>query len=337
MKLNTPDDYINPLGSALAIAADAIWEEPSYMHGAIAWRMRLPAWRGAYAADALGWHDRARLHFDSYLKSQVTQIAPGPVTPDTALHFARQLEKMGTAMFSNGYICRNPNGDIRPHHYDMNLVFMDQLLTHLQYTGDLNYVKKIWTALQLHLQWEKRNYDADGDGLYDAYACIWASDALQYSGGGVTHSSAYNYRANKVAAKLAQLLNEDPAPYQKEADKILAAMNQKLWAKDKGVFAEYKDLQGLQLLHTTPGLWTIYHAIDEGTATAEQQFQMLRYIDKTIPHIPVKAKDLPFNNMFLLATTNWQPYTWSINNVALAENLHTALGLLEIPRKRQRI
>lgn len=326
VKLYTPDDYINPLGSALAIAADAIWEEPSYMHGAIAWRMRLPAWRGAYAADALGWHDRARMHFDSYLKSQVTQIAPGPVTPDTALHLARQLEKMGTAMFSNGYICRNPNGDIRPHHYDMNLVFMDQLLTHLQYTGDLTYIKKIWPALQLHLQWEKRNYDADGDGLYDAYACIWASDGLQYSGGGVTHSSAYNYRSNKMAAKLAQLLNEDPTPYQKEADKILTAMNQKLWAKDKGVFAEYKDLQGLQLLHTTPGLWTIYHAIDEGTATPAQQFQMLRYIDQTIPHIPVKAKDLPFNNMYLLATTNWQPYTWSINNVALAENLHTSLA-----------
>lgn len=326
VKLHTPDDYINPLGNALAIAADAIWEEPSYMHGAIAWRMRLPAWRGAYAADALGWHDRARMHFDSYLKSQVTQIAPGPVTPDTALHFARQLEKMGTAMFSNGYICRNPNGDIRPHHYDMNLVFMDQLLTHLQYTGDLIYVKKIWPALKLHLQWEKRNYDADDDGLYDAYACIWASDALQYSGGGVTHSSAYNYRGNKLAAKIAQLLNEDPTPYQKEADKILKAMNEKLWAKEKGVFAEYKDLQGLQLLHTTPGLWTIYHAIDEGTTTAAQQFQMLRYIDQTIPHIPVKAKDLPFDNMFLLATTNWQPYTWSINNVALAENLHTALA-----------
>ena len=42
---------------------------------------------------------------------------------------------------------------------------------------------------------EKRNFDADDDGLYDAYAAIWASDALQYSGGGVTHSSAYNYRA----------------------------------------------------------------------------------------------------------------------------------------------
>src|SRR5690606_17329158 len=304
--LNTPDDYINPLGSALAIAADAIWEEPSYLHGAIAWRMRLPAWRGAYAADALGWHDRARMHFDSYLKSQVTQIAPGPVTPDTALHFARQLEKMGTAMFSNGYICRNPNGDIRPHHYDMNLVFIDQLLTHLQYTGDPDYIKKVWPAIRLHLQWEKRNYDADGDGLYDAYACIWASDALQYSGGGVTHSSAYNYRANKMAARLARLIGEDPGPYESEAGKIRKAMNEKLWMSDKGIFAENIDLLGLQLQHSSPGLWTIYHAIDGETATPQQQFQMLRYVDQRLPHIPVIARDLPFSDLFLLSTTNWQ-------------------------------
>ena len=71
--LQTPDTYINPLGSALAIAADGIWEEPSYMHGAIAWRMRLPAWRGPYVADPLGWHDRAKTHFSSYALSQVTK------------------------------------------------------------------------------------------------------------------------------------------------------------------------------------------------------------------------------------------------------------------------
>lgn len=324
--LETPDEYINPLGGALAIAADAIWEAPSFLHGAVAWRMRLPAWRGAYAADALGWQDRARLHFDSYLKSQVNNITPGSVEPDTALHFARQKERMGNAMFSNGYICRHPDGKIQPHHYDMNLVFMDQLLTHLKYTGDIAYIKKVWPSIQWHLQWEKRNFDADDDGLYDAYACIWASDALQYSGGGVTHSTAYNYRANKMAAQIAKQVGEDGSRYENEANKIQNAMNQKLWSRDDGTFAEYKDLNGLQLLHTSPGLWTIYHAIDGETATPQQQYQMLRYVDHHIPHIPVSAKGLPFNDLYLLATTNWQPYTWSVNNVALAENLHTSLA-----------
>ncbi len=324
--LQTPDPYINPLGSALAIAADAIWEDPSYMHGAIAWRMRLPAWRGAYCADPLGWHDRARQHFSSYALSQVTKIPPGPVVFDTALHIARQQEKMGTAMFSNGYISRNPGGDIRPHHYDMNLVFVDQLLNHFNYTGDIGFVKKMWPLIKLHLQWEKRNFDADGDGLYDAYAAIWASDALQYSGAGVTHSSAYNYRANKTAARLAKLIGEEASLYEAEATKILSAMNQQLWLKDKGWFAENKDLMGLKQVHPSAGLWTIYHAIDENTADDKQQYQMLRYIDNFIPHIPVKLKGLKDEGYYLLSTTNWQPYTWSINNVGLGENLHTALS-----------
>ena len=324
--LQTPDTYINPLGGALAIAADAIWEEPSYMHGAIAWRMRLPAWRGAYCADPLGWHDRGRMHFSSYALSQVTKIPAGQLVFDTALHIARQLEKMGTAMFSNGYICRNPNGDIRPHHYDMNLVFVDQLLNHFNYTGDIDYVKKMWPLLKLHLQWEKRNFDADGDGLYDAYAAIWASDALQYSGGGVTHSSAYNYRANKTVAQLAKLIGEDGSMYEAEANKIYAAMQNNLWLKDKGWYAENKDLLGLKQVHPSAGLWTVYHAIDGGTATAPQIYQMLRYVDNHIPHIPVKVNGLKDEGYYVLSTTNWQPYTWSINNVGLGENLQTALS-----------
>jgi len=245
---------------------------------------------------------------------------------DTALHLARGLEKMGTSLFSSGYISRNPNGDLRPHHYDMNLVFVDQLLNHFYWTGDTAYVKKMWPLLVRHLDWEKRNFDRDGDGLYDAYAAIWASDALQYSGGDVTHSSAYNYRANKMAAQLAKMIGEDGTLYQKEADKILKAMNEQLWLKDKGWFAEYKDLLGEKLVHPSAGLWTVYHAIDSHVPNAFQSYQMLRYVDEEIPHLPIKAKGLNDSTLYTLSTTNWQPYTWSLNNVALSELLHTSLA-----------
>ncbi|MEZ0130170.1 GH116 family glycosyl hydrolase, partial [Flavobacterium sp. LBUM151] len=99
-------------------------------------------------------------------------------------------------MFSSGYISRSPNKNNVAHHYDMNLVFIDQMLRHFKWTGDVAFMKEMWPTIQRHLNWEKRNFDANNDGLYDAYACIWASDALQYSGGGVMHSSAYNYYAN---------------------------------------------------------------------------------------------------------------------------------------------
>ena len=54
-KINTPDKYINAAGSALAAAADGVWDGQAFMHGAVAWRMPLNGWRGAYAADWLGW------------------------------------------------------------------------------------------------------------------------------------------------------------------------------------------------------------------------------------------------------------------------------------------
>ncbi len=325
IKVETPDPYINTLGGVLGVAADAIWESPSYMHGAIAWRMRLNAWRGPYVADVLGWHDRARSHFSSYALSQITTPELCPVVADTALHLARQQEKLGTAMFSSGYISRNPGGKIVPHHYDMNLVFIDELLNHFNWTGDLGYVKKMWPLLTRHLAWEKRNFDADGDGLYDAYCAIWASDALQYSGGGVTHSSAYNYRANKAAAQLARLIGQDPTPYQKEADHILNAINKTLWMPQNGQYAEYQDLLGLKQLHPAAALWTVYHAIDADVPDNFQAYQALRYLDTKIPHIPIIAEGVP-DGFYTLPTTNWMPYDWSLNNVVLAEELHTSLA-----------
>jgi hypothetical protein len=335
IKVNTPDSFINTLGGALSVAADAIWEDPSYMHGAVAWRMRLNGWRGAYSADVLGWHERAEKHFSSYALSQVTTPLNSAVVMDTVLHLARGLEKMGTSFFSSGYISRNPNGDQRPHHYDMNLVFVDQLLNHFHWTGDTGYLKKMWPLLVRHLDWEKRNFDRDGDGLYDAYAAIWASDALQYSGGGVTHSSAYNYRANKIAAQLAKIIGEDGEQYQKEADKIFKAMNDQLWLKHNGWFAEYKDLLGEKLVHPSAGLWTIYHAIDSDVPDAFQSYQMLRYVDEEIPHIPIRAKGLRESTLYTISTTNWQPYTWSLNNVVLGECLHTSLAYWQSGRNEE--
>jgi len=317
------------------MAADAIWEDPSFMHGAVAWRMRLPGWRGAYTADVLGWHDRARRNFESYALSQITTPATTGVVMDTALNQARHLEKVGTQLFSEGYISRNPNGDIRAHHYDMNLVFIDQLLNHFNYTGDTAFVKKMWPLLKRHLAWETKNFDMDGDGLYDAYAVIWASDAMQYSGGGVTHSSAYNFRAFKEAAALAKLIGEDGSAYEKEADKILKSMNQQLWMKDKGWYAEYKDLLGNKLLHPAAGLWTIYHAMDSKVPDPFQAYQSLRYIDNHIPRIPVIAKGWKEKGLYLYSETNWQPYTWSLNNVVTSENLHTALAYWQGNRKEE--
>ncbi len=334
IRFNTPDPYLDPVAGALAIAADGIWSGEVFLHGAIGWRMPLNGWRAAYAGDALGWHDRARTHFNAYAASQVTEVDPiyPHPTQDEALHLARAEKRWGTQMYSNGYICRNPYQNTTMHHYNMNLCYIDELFWHLNWTGDIGYAREIWPVIRRHLEWEKRNYDPDGDGLYDAYCCIWASDALYYNSGGVTHSTAYNYRANKMAAMVAEKIGEDPAPYQKEADKIAAAMNRELWLDHKGHWAEFKELMGHGRLHEFPGLWSIYHPADAEVNNPFQAYQATRYIDTEIPHIPVVAKGLPDEGYHTLSTTNWLPYAWSINNVAFAEVMHTALAYWQAGR-----
>lgn len=332
----TPDPYFNTIGGALAVAADGVWDGTTWLHGAIGWRMPLAGWRAAYAGDVLGWHDRARKHFNAYAASQVTDVEPIYPHPmqDSTLNLARAAKKWGTQMYSNGYICRNPNRDNQMHHYDMNLNYMDELLWHLNWTGDWEYVREIWPVIERHLAWEKRNFDPDGDGLYDAYCCIWASDALYYNGGSATHSSALNYRANRMAARLAEGLglSEKATYYQAEADRIYKAIDETLWMEDKGVWAEYKDLMGHQRLHKSPAVWTIYHTIDSEVGTPLQRYRATQYADNEIPHIPVeaegldaKADGLGYDRYATISTTNWQPYAWSINNVAFAEVMHTAL------------
>ncbi len=329
---STPDPYINTLGGALVVAADGDWDGQTWLHGCIGWRMPLAGWRAGYLGDVLGWNDRARSHFDAYAKSQVTKVEPTIPHPsmDPKMNMARAEKKWGTQMYSNGYICRNPERDNQMHHYDMNLNYMDELMWHFCYNADTVYMRKMWPVIKSHLAWEKRNYDPDGDGLYDAYCCIWASDALYYSGGAVTHSSAYNYRGNLLAARIAEIIGEDAAPYRAEAARILKAMNARLWLNDRGHWAEFEESLGLKRKHESAALWSVYTPIDCGAGSPEQFYQATEYVDNEIPHITVATKDAEYGST--ISTSNWHPYSWSINNVAAAEVMHTALAYFEAGR-----
>ena len=326
IRFETPDPYINALGSALAFAADGDWDGQTWLPGCIGWRMPLTGWRAAYVGDILGWHDRQRSHFDAYAKSQVTNVEPviPHPTQDSTLNLARAEKRWGTQMYSNGYICRNPGRNDQMHHYDMNLIYIDELLWHFQYDADTAYMRRMWPVITSHLAWEKRNFDPDGDHLYDAYCCIWASDALYYNGGAVTHSSAYNYRANKLAARIAEILGENPNPYAQEAEAILKTMNERLWMTNKGVWAEYQDAMGLRRLHESPAVWSVYTPIDCGACTPEQAYKATSWVSANIPKI--RVADTGYQT---IATSNWMPYSWSINNVAAAEVMHTALAYFE--------
>ena len=330
---DTPDQWLNPIGGALAVAADGIWSGQAWLHGSIGWRTPHLGWRGAYVGNAVGRHDRALTHLNTYASNQITNIPPVLSHPrqDSVLNLARAEKKWGTPMYSNGYICRRPGKKDEMSHYDMNLVYIDAMLRHFRHTGDKEAMQALFPVIKRHLEWEKLNFDPDGDHLYDAYCCIWASDALYYSGGAVTHSSAYNMFANRLAAQVAEAIGEDPEPYRREAEAIASAIDSNLWMSDRGHWAEYRDAGGRQRLHPSPAVWTIYHAIDSEIADNFKNYAATCYIDREIPHIPVEGEGVE-KGLTTISTTNWKPYSWSINNVAIAEVMHTALAYWQAGR-----
>ena len=327
VSISTPDPWLNPIGSAMSVAADGIWSGQAWLHGSIGWRTPHLGWRGAYVGNAIGRHDRALTHFATYADNQVTDIPATLQHPcqDSTLNLARAEKRWGTPMYSNGYICRRPGKKDEMSHYDMNLVYIDALMRHFRHTGDTAAMRRFFPVIKRHLAWEKLNFDPDGDHLYDAYCCIWASDALYYSGGAVTHSSAYNRFANLMAARVSQIIGEDPTPYLDEAEAIGKAIDATLWMPERGHWAEFKDAGGKQRLHPSAAVWTIYHAIDSEIADPFQAYAATCYVDSVIPHIPVLS-DSGVDNIYTISTTNWKPYSWSINNVAIAEVMHTALA-----------
>ena len=325
--VDTPDPYLNAAVGALDVAADAVWDGPSdlIMHGAIAWRTPLLGWRGPYALDALGWHDRARRYLTYWAARQNTDPVPPRLPPPDA---GANLSRNEAALHSNG--------DLSDSHYDMNLVYADVLFRHLLWTGDLELAGQLWPVIERHLAWERRlfrrEFGEDKLPLYEAYADIWASDDLEYDGGGVAYASAYNYNDNRMAARLARLLGHDPAPYDHEADLIARAMREYLWLPARGAFAESKDSLGVRLVHPDAGLWTFYTTMDSGLPTAEEAFRMTMAVDQYLPHLPVRGPGVPPGDHHLLPTTDWMPYAWSVNNVVFAENVHTALGYWQADR-----
>ena len=326
--IETPDPYLNAAVAALNVAVDAVWDEPqgAIMHGAIAWRAKLLGWRGPYAFDALGWHDRARHHFADWAARQNTDPVPAKLPPpDESANLARSEAAL------------HSNGDISNSHYDMNLVYIDALFRHLLWTGDIEFARQMWPVIERHLAWERRlfrrEFGPDKLPLYEAYACIWASDDLEYGGGGAAHASAYNFYHNTMAARLARLLGQDPEPYEREAALIARAMREYLWMPDRGMFAESKDYLGLQLVHPSAALWTFYHTMDSEVPAPVERWRMTQYVDAEIPRLPVRGPGVPADRDYqVLSTSNWMPYTWSLNNVVMGENAHAALAYWQAGR-----
>jgi len=326
VRVTAPEPVMQAAAAAISAAGDGLWDPPTYSHGGVRWHFPYLGWRGAYIASEFGWHERARTHFRAFARVQLKEPATGKPHADPECDLARQASD--SVLYTRGYIPVFPEKDAR-NSYDMQQVYIDQLLWHLLWTGDVDFAREIWPVIVDHLDWEKRCFDPDDDGLFENFANTLVSDAHHYSGGACTQASAYNYRAFRMAARLAEMLGEDPAPLRREAERIHAAMNEALWMPRVGWFAEYRDLLGLKRLHPSAELPSVYHPIDSDVPDPFQAHQMLRYVDTQIEHVPVEGDSMT------LWLSNWVPYIWSVRNVLGSETAHTALAYWQAGRREK--
>ena len=118
-------------------------------------------------------------------------------------------------------------------------------------------------------------------------------------------------------------------------------MDRRLWMEKEGHWAEYQDLMGLQRLHPSAALWTIYTPIDCGACTPLQAWRATLYADRHFPHIPVEIKDGGQlvadvqHDYYTVSTSDWLPYDWSTNNVAHEEVMNMALAYFIAGRRNE--
>lgn len=268
--LETPDKYLNKGMEALCLAMDACWHYPTFMHGPWSWHEPYLGWRGWYGAEAMGWHDRVEIAIRAHGATQIKK-------PEST-----KVKWTGPDGYAYGGNSRGGVPSMLNHpgvFYNMTEVYLDHILYHYQWTGNLDFAREIFPIIQDALAWEQHTFDADNDGLYENWLNTWISDAHWYNGGACIQSSAYNYRANLMASKIAKRLGIDSMPFRKQAKKIKEAINKILWLPKKGIYAEYKDVIGLKRLHESPELASIYHPIDFYLTDEFQAYQMLRFTE----------------------------------------------------------
>ena len=329
--LNTPDSYMNPVGGALTIAAEGLWDpkQECVMHGCVAWRSVFAGWRGPYSLDALGNHDRAKLHFRRWLKKQnispITTSSPATGPADPRSYLARKESLL------------HSNGDLSNNHYDMNMVFFDVLLRHLRWTGDLDFAREIWPALRApprlgaaplppHLHQPRRQAAPALRGLRRHLGQRQPPvqrRRRQPTPRPTTSSPSAPPQHSRARS------NEDPTPYEHEADAHpRTRCSELLWLPDTRLLRRIqRSPRPADRLHQPRPLDHVPHHRQRGPRQAAKPGRWSPNVSPPSAAFQSSGPGVPDGAWYLLACSDWLPYIWSLTLIALAENIHTALAM----------
>ncbi|MBR2916320.1 MAG: hypothetical protein IKC07_01795, partial [Clostridia bacterium] len=335
--VSTPERPLDLTIAPTVMALDASWHKDSFHHGAFAYHAPFLGWRNWYAPTALGWGDeRVAKTMEKYLKlikkgdvSKERVWYDDSVIPDGQNKFDRRFHVLENTV---GQLPAGFHAEDNPFYgpYNMRECALDMMLYYIEWSGNLEIAEKYYDELCSMVEWETRIFDPDNDGLYQNILNTWISDGHNYNGAGCAQSTAYNYRANLVMAKIAKRLGKDSEVFEKRAAKIKKALNEKLWLPQEGVIAEALDTVGNCLIHPAPELATIYHTIDSDMIDHRKAYRALKYTEETLKNIVTPGTDGR-----LCYSSNWLPKQYSNYGIFPAENAHLALTYFKVGLKEE--
>ena len=333
----TPERTLDLTVAPTVMAIDASWHKDSFHHGAFAYHAPFLGWRNWYAPTALGWHDRVATTAAMWLQ----HISRGDIADEKVWYddspapegqfrwgeFMHQLENAVGIL--PAYIA---TFDLQPKcgPYNMQECALDEILYYIEWTGDMAFAEKYFDDLCAMADFEARIFDPDDDGLYQNVLNTWISDGHNYNGAGCNQSTAYNYRANLVLAKLAEKLGRDGTVYAQRAEKIKTALHEKLWLANDGVFAESLDTVGNCLIHPAVELPSIYHVIDSDATDDLRAYRSLKYTENHLKNIETVG-----SGGRLCFSSNWLPKQYSNCGIFPSENAHLALVYFKLGLKEE--
>ncbi|MBR3761867.1 MAG: hypothetical protein IKK59_03910 [Lachnospiraceae bacterium] len=332
----TPEKTLDLTIAPTVIAMDSSWHKDSFHHGAFAYHAPFLGWRNWYAPTVLGWGDRVaktmEMYFGFITRGDVSKeriwYDDTPI-PAGQKKFDRRFHNMENPV---GRLPSHFNTDLTPSYgpYNMQECALDMMLYYIEWTGNLEIAEKYYEELCSMVEWERRVFDPDDDGLYQNVLNTWISDGHNYNGAGCAQSTAYNYRANLVLSKIARRIGRDGEAFAKRAEKIKKALNEKLWLANEGVIAESLDTIGNCLIHPSVELATVYHVMDSDMIDDFRAYRTLKYSEKHLKNIVTLGSDGR-----LCYSSAWLPKQYSQCGIFPSENAHLALVYFKLGLKEE--
>lgn len=212
------------------------------------------------------------------------------------------LRLYGAMQEENGFI-RWISPSLTPFVAENNTPYwVDQVWWHYAWTGDKQFVRDLWPVVKKAVEWQRKQNDPDGDGLFQDWYEYWNCDS-NGKGPKAAAPSAMSWAMLDRAAKLAVPAGDEGAAreYRELADKTRKAVLSELWNEKAGRLGS---IGGEGIWRGHPQIWEEYLAINAGLLAPEQGRRAMRWLAS---HYGFE----PQPEVRLLACSDWFPIRWS--------------------------